>query len=491
MKAKTHDIIILGGGIAGSLMAISMLRKNPKLSLLIIERSVVFPPKVGESSAELTGLFFNRFSIDPILKKQIPKAGLRFLFNEHQSDDFNKMNEFSSPALKSVSNGYHFNRQVFDTDLLNEAVSLGAELLRPAEICDLIYTKLNTTISVKHNEELRVFVATWVVDASGPERIVNKKLNWGKKDLKFNTSASFAHFKGLRPVKEWDCTKNDFWDKNSIGPREHGTLQFMRKGCWWWHIKITDDVTSIGIVYDTHMLDGNNPDAFFDDYIRKDAQLNAIIGDATRGNIKHLPNLPFVSSKLYDEGIAVIGDAAAFIDPLFSPGIEFICQQSIHLSELILDYYETKGMNHTKWMRYDAEFLNGFSDRVLTYQDKYKVMGSYDLFANWVQLDFAAYFSFHVIPSVIRPKHIKKVPRFNVLTRSIYLFFTCRYVKIALRRERQGRTSSSLSKPLTYSKVALPVGYKLYLKPPQLIFAWLKNYIRIEWTELHYRCFKR
>ncbi len=140
-----YDIIILGGGIAGSVMAISLKRKTPSLTILIVERSSIFPNKVGESSAEMTGLFFNRFGIEHILKKQIPKTGLRFLFNEHNTFDHNKMDEFSSPSFKSIANGYHFNRQQFDEDLLAEAIKMGCETRRPAEIIDFHYQKLNSS----------------------------------------------------------------------------------------------------------------------------------------------------------------------------------------------------------------------------------------------------------------------------------------------------------------------------------------------------------
>jgi flavin-dependent dehydrogenase len=491
MEKKMFDIIILGGGIAGSLTAISIKRINPGLEILIIEKSSIFHFKVGESSAELTGLFLNRFNINHILKKQIPKAGLRFTFNEHHSDDFSKMDEFCSPVLKGITNGYHLNRQQFDSDLLDEAEKLGARVLRAAEIVDLKFQKLNSEVSVNHEGEVLDFKATWIVDASGPERIVNKKLNWGKKELKFETAASFAHFEGLKPASEWDIIKNDYWEQNAIGPRSESTIHFLRPGCWWWHIVINNNTTSIGIVYDKNILKHEEPEKLFDDFIKNDEQLNFIIGDAKRTAIRHLPALPFISAKLYDEGIAVIGDAAAFIDPLFSPGIEFICQQSIHLSELITDYFTKSKMNHSKWKSYEHIFLNGFADRILVYEDKYKVMGSFDLFSNWVQLDFVAYFSFHVIPSVKFPNYIKQPPRFNFLTRALYLFFANRYVKISERRALQGRNSSSLNKPITFSHVSLPEGFRLYLKPMHLFIVWLSNYSKIEWTEMKYFIFKR
>lgn len=486
MKNTAFDIIVLGGGIAGSIMAISLKRKNPALRILIIERSVVFPNKVGESSAEMTGLFFNRFKIDHILKKQVPKTGLRFLFNEKNAADFSQMDEFSSPAIKSISNGYHFNRQQFDEDLLNEAKTLGAEILRPAEMVKFSYEKFNSEITVKQENVLTTYSAPWIVDASGTERVVGKQLGWSKTDLSFDTAASFAHFEGLKPSGEWDTIKNPYWEKYAIGPRSQSTIHFLRPGCWWWHIVLNNNTTSIGVVYDKKIIKENDAEKFFDEFLQNDAQLRLITQNAKRGPIKHLPRLPYLSNRLYDDGIAVIGDAAAFIDPLFSPGIEFICQQSIWLSDLIADYFANGKMNERKWKKYETIFLQAFSNRILIYESRYQLMGSYDLFSNWVQLDFFAYFGFTIIPAVLFPKRMKHPPRFSFPSKQIYLFVLRRYLKIYKRRERQNRLSTSLKKPITLSHVGIPSGIRLFLKTPQLFCIWFFNYLRIEMTEVKY-----
>jgi flavin-dependent dehydrogenase len=491
MEKNTYDIIILGGGIAGSLMAISIRRKNPSLQILIIERSTIFPNKVGESSAEMTGLFFNRFKIDHILKKQVQKAGLRFLFNEKNSANFSVMDEFSSPAVKSISNGYHFNRQQFDEDLLGEAEKLGTKVLRPAEIVEFKYEKFNSEIIVRHENALTNFRATWMIDASGTERIAGKKLGWAKKDLSFDTAASFAHFEGLKPSSEWDTNKNPYWEKYAIGPKSQSTIHFLRPGCWWWHIELNNNTTSIGVVYDKTIIGKIDPEKFFDDFLENDAQLKFITEGTKRGPIKHLPKLPYLSNRLYDDGIAVIGDAAAFIDPLFSPGIEFSCQQSIWLSDLIVDYFVNEKMNEKKWKKYEKVFLQAFSNRILVYEKRYQLMGSYDLFSNWVQLDFFAYFGFTIIPAVWFPARMKFPPRFVFPTKHIYNFFTRRYLKIARRRARQNRTSTSLKKPISLSHVGLPRGIKLFFKTPQLFCIWSFNYLRIELSELKYFFFRK
>lgn len=487
MNKSRYDIVITGGGLAGSLMAISIKRKNPAISILIIERSAEFFPKAGESSAEITGLFFNRFQIPHILKKQLPKAGLRFVFNESQTADFSKADEFSSPSVRSIANGYHFNRKEFDQDLLIEAEKSEAEILRPAEIISFQFEKFNSKLKVRYGENESEISAVWVIDASGTERIAGKAMNWCDTNLQFDTAACLAHFTGLRPQTEWDNTPNPFWDKYAIGPRSESTIHFLREGCWWWHIRLNDQTTSIGIVYDKTIHQPEDPVKFFEDFLTNDAQLNFITAPSSHGTVKVLPKLPYLSKKLYDEGLVVIGDAAAFVDPLFSPGIEFICQQSIWLTDLITDYFTSGNFNQRKWNRYEKLFLKAFRNRILIYQNRYKLMHSYDLFSNWVQFDFFGYYSFTIIPVVIFPRLIKYPPAFSFPLAPVYNFITGRYLKIAARRKKQNRISTSLKKPLSLSHVAIPSGLRLYFKPLQLFGIWFANYIRIVFDEWRFR----
>jgi flavin-dependent dehydrogenase len=488
---EKYDIIILGGGVAGSVMAISLKRKNSALKILMIERSAVFPNKVGESSADLTGLFFNRFNLDHVVKKQLQKTGLRFLFNEHNSRDFSLMDEFSSPARRSIANGYQFNRQEFDEDLLLESKKLGVEILRPAEIMDFNFKQFDSEVTVKHNERIKNFQATWLIDASGPARIVGKKMGWGRENLDFDTAAVFAHFENLKPFEEWDKAENKYWDKHGIGPRSQSTIHFLRDGCWWWYIALNNNTTSLGVVYDKNKFGNIDGEKFFTDYLRDDAQLHFITEGSTRSAIRQLPKLPYLSNQLYVEGVCVIGDAAAFIDPLFSPGIEFTCQQSIWLTELIAEYFVSKKMNERKWKRYEKIFLRAFENRILLYRDRYKLMGSYDLFSNWVQLDFFGYYGFTINPALFFPKKIKYPPRFIFPSNYVYKFFTNRYLKISKRRKLQGRLSKCLKKPVSLSHVSTQAGWKLYFKPLQLFSIWFGNYLRIEMHELKYFLFRK
>ncbi|NRA10578.1 MAG: tryptophan 7-halogenase, partial [Crocinitomicaceae bacterium] len=117
MQKHEFDLIILGGGISGSLMGISLMDKNSKMRVAIVERNSEFPQKIGESTSDIATLFFRRLEINHILKSHSRKAGLRFLFNENKSDNPDHIGEFTSPTLKTSIAGHHLNRKEFDEAL--------------------------------------------------------------------------------------------------------------------------------------------------------------------------------------------------------------------------------------------------------------------------------------------------------------------------------------------------------------------------------------
>ena len=82
---KKFDVVILGGGISGSLFALNLTNSNKNLSILILDKKIKSKLKVGEATADLSSIFLNRLGINHLLKEQTKKTGLRFIFNEKNS----------------------------------------------------------------------------------------------------------------------------------------------------------------------------------------------------------------------------------------------------------------------------------------------------------------------------------------------------------------------------------------------------------------------
>ena len=393
------------------------------------------------------------------------------------------MFEFASPAFKSFSNGYHLNRSVFDADLLQKCEKIGITVLRPAELYDIDLKTHKSVLHITLNGESVDIETRWFIDASGNFRYVKKKLKWVDKELTLNTGAITAHFTNLPPQSTWDREGASYWNKNALGSKAYSTTHFLKPHSWWWLIKLDESTTSIGVVYDKNNIKFSDAESYFNQSIKEDKLLSKVTKNAKRSKINHLNSLPYVCAKMHHDNVAVIGDAGAFIDPLFSPGLELICQQNEHLISLLLDYFKTDRKDLKAWGNYEKQFVDTYLDRIFVYSKLYHFMHSYDLFSNATQLLFFGYQSFSVLPLKYFHRRIKNPRRFQILDKAIIKWVFNRLYKISVKRTQQNRQSFSLNQPLFYSRVSIPNGVFYVFKPIQLALLWLTNYIKIEATE--------
>lgn len=481
---KKFDIIILGGGISGTLLAIALLKNQPKIKVLILEKSIEFPQKVGESTSDLSSICLRSFGIDHLLQGQVPKAGLRFLFNEKNSTDRKNHAEFASPSFRSQYTGFQLNRKIFDEQLLVEAEKLGATIYRPVELVKSKFETLFCELDLIYKNENVKVNSRWFIDASGRARYIHHQLNWKDLPTNLHTGSIVAHYKNLKSDEEWNIAEDEYWRKNSINKGSFSTIHFMRPHRWWWLIRVDDETTSIGIVYDKEKIKFDDPEIYFDSEIEHDVQLSHITSGTTRSAIKHFEQIAYQSEKIHGPGIALIGDSATSIDPLQSPGIELIAQQTIWLKELLLEDFATKKFNERKWKKYDRLFAKSFSDRMEIYKVGYNFFGSYDLSKNWLRVGVFGYFGINVFLTVLFSRRLKMPFRLNFFSRFGFRFLVWRLNRIKKRRDRQGRLSVLKSNAAAYSGICYPKGIRYYFVPINLFSKWFFDYLKLELKEI-------
>jgi flavin-dependent dehydrogenase len=476
----------MGAGMAASILVIQILRERPGTRVAMIESSTEFPKKVGESFSDVTALFFNRFNVDSILNRQVKKTGLRFIFHDQQTKSIKDASDYSSPSILSIANGRQVNRSTFDGDLLKYAEELGAEVIRPAHVMDFNYSAFNSTVTVKVGEEIKTLRTTWLVDSSGRAGIIAKKWNWRMPATQLMTASSWAHFENVKMISSIDGDKSIHWNKWCIGDRHYATTHFMGEGYWVWTIPLSDNTVSIGIVYDQRILktNGMHPKDFFFKFVKDHPSLSELTSEANGTGFKHYPHLPYTSRKYREPGMAMIGDAAAFVDPLFSPGMEFNSQQSLWLAPLILDHLNSGHYCERSWSRYEKLFAQAFEDRILLYEKRYALMGDQELYGLMTQLDFAGYYTFVIHPSVLFPKLLRYPARFNPVIRPFYNWFRQRMLFLYEKRKELGITTRVNHKRKTFSWARVPQKPFIYFYALWLSYLWLSRYVRMELAHL-------
>ena len=481
---EKYDLIIVGGGAAASFLCLSIFKLNPNFNILILEQSVTFPLKIGESLIDMTALFVQRLGIEHILTEQTTKTGIRFLFNESNSFDRADVAEFASPSYKGRIKSYHLNRSLFDQQLLDEVEKKGVHVIRPAEIIKNVHTEFDNQLDIQSNGEIHLVQSKWLIDASGRSRFIQRTMNWKDQKIGLNTGSVMAHFKNIAEADEWDTPMNKEWDTCAIGKRKFSTTHLMRKNRWWWIIRLDNETTSIGVVFDNNKVKFENPEEFFLAEIKNDAQLSRLLAKAEIGPIRHIESVPYVSERLYSKGMALIGESGAFIDPLISPGLELISQQALTLAELLIDDKKTNHFQAQKWEKYNALFLKAYAARLKMYEAGYNFIESYDLYTTWLKAGNVKYFSGVVYPSILFPKKFKKPLTFTRIEQLGVSFLIHRLKKIHTKRINEGRISATLPNTLKYSGVRIPNGAKFYIIPLKLIGKAISSYLRLELVEL-------
>lgn len=471
------DITIIGGGLASSMLAIQTKRNNPALNISILEISSngEMDQKVGESTSDITAIFLRRFGIDNLLKKHVNKSGLRFIFKTKDMT----FSEYSSPSFKSAANGFQINRKVFDEDMLKLAEELDIRVIRPARF--IKYSEHSKLDSILYYEDLaskgmNCLKTKWLIDATGRKGLIAKQLGWRQSAPELNTAASWGYYE-TQKNKVWDPIDNKDWDSQSIGSKEKSTTHFMGEGYWAWHFPITKNKLSFGIVYDKSFFKDKNAKTVYESIIANNSLISKALGESEVSEFKHFNSLAYKSNKIVKPGVATIGDATAFVDPLFSPGMEIIVEQTIALSDLLS--HDFQFMNKKKWKNYERDILKSIDTRIYLYQDRYKVMGEFDLFTNWTQLDFFGYYLFHVLPSIYFPKMIKFTPKFNIFSKPLYGLFKRRTLQIYEYRKSRRELFMTV-KDLKFSKLLVPNIIVAPLKVTELFLIWLISYIKIE-----------
>src|SRR6266705_4418672 len=136
--AATYDVVVIGGALSGAATATLLLRQNPGLRLLIVDKSPTLTRRVGEATVEVSAYFMGRvLGLTQYLNEShLIKQGMRFWF---KNDDVKSLGEASELGGRYQVRlpSYQLDRAVFDEEVLRRACVAGAELLRPASVLDV------------------------------------------------------------------------------------------------------------------------------------------------------------------------------------------------------------------------------------------------------------------------------------------------------------------------------------------------------------------
>jgi flavin-dependent dehydrogenase len=407
---NTADVAIVGGGLAGLSLGLQLLRRSPSLEVVVADRVRRPAPErrwtVGESFSEL-GSYYLRDILGlsrHLEQRQLPKLGLRFFVGSQP--DFADRFELGvlSPAICDLDEGrllglplrtHQVDRARLENELARLCESEGARLLEGTWAKAVEHDSGTHRVRLA-GDQAGTLDARWVVFASGTGA---SGFDSGRRALGHATRAAWVRVEGDLDVGTWS-SRASYSAETLPGFRRFSTNHLMGRGYWIWVIPLPTGVTSLGVVVDPRFVDFRPRDyrelhawlALHDPRLAEELTATAPIeGDF------HVADLEasVVTQAFGEDRRAIVGQAAGFVDVLYSPGADLIALGNTLLTDLIAS---DTGKGRVRGSAIANRVFHGFVDGLAeVYRDQYWNLGSPEIVGTKVVWDSAVYFGFNTL----------------------------------------------------------------------------------------------
>lgn len=489
--SSVYDVVVIGGALSGGATATLLLQQNPGLRLLIVEKSARLSRRVGEATVEVSAYFMGRvLGLTQFLNEsQLVKQGLRFWFKNDEVKTLGDASEIGG-LYQTRLPSYQLDRATFDEEVLRRACVAGAKLLRPASITSVeLSPGGEQTLTLRHGETTETVRARWIVDASGVAAVLARKNGWWRQNTEHPTAAAWSRWKG---VKDWDslelAQKYPEYASSVHSVRNTATNHVIGDGWWSWWIPLKGGDVSVGVVFDQRLVewpqDGRNIGERVKAFLMQHPVGREMLADAEFDESDQLwrKNLAYYSTTFAGDGFVLVGDAAAFMDPFYSPGMDWISFTASAAADLITAQRRGEPMAE-RVAQHNHDFaLSHRSWFESVYKDKYEYMGEWDLMSLAFRLDLGLYYLGIVSqPFKFGPRGLLQPPFVTPLSRPVFQvmrLYNRRFAQIARRRRRV----NALGKTNRGNRCLIP-GFTLNRSDLRRLFRPLRQWIWLELTE--------
>jgi flavin-dependent dehydrogenase len=352
---EVFDVVVIGGGPAGATLAGLLAQKNR--SVLILERERFPRYHIGES-------------LIPGFMRAMEQLGLS---ERLEARGFEKKHGgtlvwgaqkipwgFSFIEGSPYKYSYHVRRADLDSMILDRARELGAQVLEEATVKDVIEENgrvTGVTYNVRGSEapahEVR---ASLVIDASGQARVIGRKfatVNWHE---------------DMRNVAVW--TYFDNCDRLPGDEYTNILIEGLVDG-WFWGIPIDKATMSVGYVTSSEVAANGSLEDLFTTRCGESTQLKELLRDARQsGGFRTARDWSYTCDRFHGPGWALVGDSAAFVDPLFSTGVALATLAGSALSGIVDAILDHPEIEEKALERYATAYL-AFFNEIRTFVGKF------------------------------------------------------------------------------------------------------------------------
>ncbi|HEX9627501.1 MAG TPA: NAD(P)/FAD-dependent oxidoreductase [Acidiferrobacterales bacterium] len=338
------DVLVIGGGPGGSTISAFLVEQGWNVVLLEKDHHPRF--HIGESLLPLNMPLLERLGV----REEVDRIGLEKLAAEFNCEGYEPVTYYFGRAMdKSFPSAYEVRRSEFDNLLLRNSQRKGTRVLEGVKVTGVELRPGRTSIvsAVDEAGASSRWEARVVVDASGRDTFFANRQKMKQRNPAHNSSAIFGHFEGAvrRPGRDAGNI-SVYWF-------EHG---------WYWMIPLRDGAMSVGAVCWPYYLMSRRKSV--DEFFMDTLAMNPMVMERLKNARLMAPalatgNFSYQAGRMAGDGWLIVGDAYAFIDPVFSSGV-FLAMNSAELGAKAIDAGLRSGdLSAASLGRYEKQIRRG------------------------------------------------------------------------------------------------------------------------------------
>src|SRR6478672_4882415 len=359
MNNNTYDVIVMGGGPAGSSVAGILAREGRQV--ILFEKEIFPRHHIGESLMTDTYWTFRRMGLLEKLRDSpfVRKYSVQFA---NAAGKESRPFYFFEAVHHESAVTWQVTRAKFDELLINHAAEQGAVVHQGVLVKQVLFEG-DRAVGVEvqmPDGSLEQFFAKVIVDATGQMAMLSNKFRWRVRDPKLKKAVLYSYWKGGH--REPDLNGG----ATLVLRTEHGS------GGWFWYIPLEDDITSVGIVADPdYLLKGRGQDLakiYQEEIDRCEPVRKRVAGSERVDKIYSILDYSYRSKHNSGNGFIIIGDAYGFLDPIYSSGVLLALKMAELAADRIHDAFNNNDFSGARLGQSQAQLDKGIeSMRKLVY----------------------------------------------------------------------------------------------------------------------------